>query len=161
MQSARGPEATWDGPGITTTAPLVVRRFRDGDRRRHAAQQVTQIGPTDTDTWAGQTITGASVLAMYTYVGDANLDGTVTGDDYAGIDFNVGTGADGWFNGDFNFDGAVTGDDYAPIDFAVGQTPQLPMGGGAEVDRRRSRALRLRLSGVRRRTARAPSSTAS
>ena len=64
---------------------------------------------------------------MYTYVGDANLDGQVTGDDYAGIDFNVGTGADGWFNGDFNLDGAVTGDDYSPIDFAVGQTPAIPM----------------------------------
>ena len=83
---------------------------RPADRQRQfemgigvaSIAQIREIGPADTDTFAGQTITGATSLAMYTYVGDANLDGNVTGDDYAGIDFNVGSGADGWFNGDFN-----------------------------------------------------------
>ena len=55
---------------------------------------------------------------MYTYAGDANLDGAITGDDYSVIDFNIAVpGASGWYNGDFNYDGAITGDDYSVIDF--------------------------------------------
>jgi hypothetical protein len=56
----------------------------------------------------------------YTYAGDANLDGIVSGDDYSAIDFNVLVpGASGWFNGDFNYDGIISGDDYSAIDFAI------------------------------------------
>jgi hypothetical protein len=48
---------------------------------------------------------------MYTYGGDANLDGKITVDDYGRIDFNVGLGTAGWYNGDFNYDGKITVDD--------------------------------------------------
>jgi hypothetical protein len=65
-------------------------------------------------------VTASDVLVMYTYAGDANLDGRVTGDDYSAIDFGaLVPGADGWVNGDFNYDGTVTGDDYSAIDFAI------------------------------------------
>jgi hypothetical protein len=57
---------------------------------------------------------------MYTYGGDANLDGKITVDDYGRIDFNVGLGTAGWFNGDFNYDDKITVDDYGIIDFNVG-----------------------------------------
>ncbi|MEA2707869.1 MAG: hypothetical protein QOF78_470, partial [Phycisphaerales bacterium] len=57
------------------------------------------------------------IVVMYTYSGDANLDGFISGDDYSTIDFHVGTGAIGWFNGDFNYDGIISGDDYSTIDF--------------------------------------------
>jgi hypothetical protein len=58
---------------------------------------------------------------MYTYGGDANLDGKINVDDYGRIDFNVTLpGASGWFNGDFNYDGKVNVDDYGIIDFNVG-----------------------------------------
>jgi hypothetical protein len=63
-------------------------------------------------------VTAASVVVMYTYAGDANLDGMVSGDDYSAIDFAMLTpGASGWVNGDFNYDGVVSGDDYSAIDF--------------------------------------------
>jgi hypothetical protein len=69
---------------------------------------------------------------MYTYGGDANLDGRITVDDYGRIDFNVGLGTSGWYNGDFNYDGKVTVDDYGIIDFNVGiQGAQFPSGAGA------------------------------
>jgi MYXO-CTERM domain-containing protein len=75
------------------------------------------LGPTDTDTFAGQTITGASVVAMYTYAGDANLDGVIDGGDYGVIDNNVQvSGASGYSNGDFNYDGVIDGGDYGIID---------------------------------------------
>ena len=82
--------------------------------------------PTDTATFAGQTVTGSDTLVMYTYGGDANLDGRVNVDDYGKIDFNVGLATIGWFNGDFNLDGKIDVDDYGIIDFNVGiQGPPL------------------------------------
>ena len=65
-------------------------------------------------------MTGSDTLVMYTYGGDANLDGRISVDDYGRIDFNVGLGTAGWFNGDFNYDGKITVDDYGIIDFNVG-----------------------------------------
>jgi len=57
---------------------------------------------------------------MYTYDGDATLDGQINVDDYGRIDLNANIpGATGWFNGDFNYDGKVNVDDYGIIDFNV------------------------------------------
>jgi fibronectin-binding autotransporter adhesin len=84
------------------------------------AAQVKGIAATATATWAGQTVTGSDALAMYTYGGDANLDGKINVDDYTRIDFNVPLGASGWYNGDFNYDGKINVDDYTIIDFNVG-----------------------------------------
>jgi hypothetical protein len=58
---------------------------------------------------------------MYTYAGDATLDGKVNVDDYGRIDLNSPIpDASGWFNGDFNYDGKVNVDDYGIIDFNIG-----------------------------------------
>jgi len=105
----------WDGAGLTTSMPdaaagLTTIGIATG-------QQVRGLGPTDTDTFAGQTITGASTIAMYTYAGDANLDGTIDGGDYGVIDnFIQVAGASGYANGDFNYDGVIDGGDYGIID---------------------------------------------
>jgi hypothetical protein len=54
---------------------------------------------------------------MYTYAGDANLDGTIDGGDYGIIDnFVQVPNADGYANGDFNYDGVIDGGDYGIID---------------------------------------------
>ena len=85
------------------------------------AQQAKSLaGPGDTAVWAGRTVTGSDTLVMYTYGGDANLDGKINVDDYGRIDFNVNLGTSGWFNGDFNYDGKINVDDYGIIDFNVG-----------------------------------------
>jgi len=69
---------------------------------------------------------------MYTYGGDANLDGKINVDDYGRIDFAVPLGIAGWSNGDFNYDGKINVDDYGIIDFNVGiQGPPFPTAGGA------------------------------
>jgi MYXO-CTERM domain-containing protein len=65
-------------------------------------------------------VSGTDALIMYTYGGDANLDGKINVDDYGRIDFNVNLGTAGWFNGDFNYDGKINVDDYGIIDFNVG-----------------------------------------
>jgi hypothetical protein len=69
---------------------------------------------------------------MYTYGGDANLDGTLNGDDYFAIDDHINQAgvAFGYINGDFNYDGDINGDDYFIIDNNINaQGP--PLGGVA------------------------------
>jgi autotransporter-associated beta strand protein len=106
----------WSGFGLTTTMPDAASGLTSIGVASGA--QFRGLGPGDTDVFMGQTITAASTVAMYTYAGDANLDGAITGDDYSSIDFAILTpGASGWGNGDFNYDGQITGDDYSAIDF--------------------------------------------
>ena len=95
--------------------------------------QMRGLGATDTDMFAGETITGASTIAMYTYAGDANLDGTIDGGDYGIIDnFAQVPGADGYANGDFNYDGVIDGGDYGIIDNNVqAQGAPFPTSGSA------------------------------
>src|SRR5207237_8269102 len=88
---------------------------------------------TGTAVWSGQTVTGSNTLVMYTYGGDANLDGRINVDDYGKIDFNVSLGVAGWANGDFNYDGKINVDDYGIIDFNVGiQGTPFPTGAGVD-----------------------------
>jgi hypothetical protein len=72
---------------------------------------------------------------MYTYGGDATLDGKIDVDDYGRIDLNAPIpGASGWSNGDFNYDGKINIDDYAIIDLNVGiQGAPFPTGSGTSV----------------------------
>ena len=72
---------------------------------------------------------------MYTYGGDANLDGKINVDDYGHIDSSVVLpGVSGWFNGDFNYDGKINVDDYGIIDSNVPiQGAPFPTGGGTSM----------------------------
>ena len=120
------PEAGAGGGPLAFTTTLAVA----------TAEQVLFIAPTDTATWAGQTVTGATTLVMYTYAGDANFDGLVDGADYGTIDNYVQfPGTDGYANGDFNYDGVIDGADYGIIDNTVQlQGTPIPSGnspGGA------------------------------
>jgi hypothetical protein len=69
--------------------------------------------------WRGVAIGPGAVVGKYTYFGDVNIDGQVTGDDYTVIDANLNTdpavGLE-WLKGDANRDGIVTGDDYTVVD---------------------------------------------
>jgi hypothetical protein len=52
---------------------------------------------------------------MYTYGGDANLDGKLNILDYVRIDQGLVAGLTGWSNGDFNYDGKINILDYADV----------------------------------------------
>ena len=81
-------------------------------------------------TFSGQTVTPDDVLVKYTYIGDANLSGAVTFDDYVGMDnafFDLIPNL-GWATGDINFDGTIDFDDYSKVDqafFFQGASPAL------------------------------------
>jgi hypothetical protein len=128
IQSGRNG-GSWTGNGIITTQSNATAGNNFTSIGVATAQQVKNLAnASDTALWAGQTVTGSDTLVMYTYGGDANLDGKVTISDYGKIDFAIGIpGANGWFNGDFNYDGKVTISDYGIIDFTIGiQGPPFP-----------------------------------
>jgi hypothetical protein len=106
---------SWDQGGLTTSEAAATTGLTTIGITTGAAR--AGLGPTDTDLFGGQTYTGATTIAMYTYAGDANLDGLIDGGDYGIIDNNVTIpGADGYYNGDFNYDGVIDGGDYGIID---------------------------------------------
>src|SRR5437773_8611224 len=115
MQSGRGT-GTWDGSSGILTSQTHATTSNFTSIGVATAAQVRGITATDTAVWAGQTVTGSDALIMYTYGGDANLDGKLNVDDYGRIDSNIGLGVAGWYNGDFNYDGKVNVDDYGIID---------------------------------------------
>jgi autotransporter-associated beta strand protein len=115
----------WNGAGINSSTAAGDGSF------------ITGIGVVDNSVALYTSIGGLSgltsdeILVRYTYNGDANLDGAVTGADYGAIDTGFGLGSSGWANGDFNYDGVVTGADYGLIDTAFGlQGAPLATGGG-------------------------------
>jgi hypothetical protein len=125
IQSGRGG-GNWTGSGIVTSQSDATAGNNYTSLGVATGAQVVPTSATATATWAGQTITGTDTLVMYTYGGDANLDGKINIDDYGHIDTSIGTGLKGWFNGDFNYDGIINVDDYGIIDVNIGiQGPPL------------------------------------
>jgi hypothetical protein len=114
----------WDMPGLTTSEDLAGPNAGplSGTTTIGVAtgEQILFIAPTDTGTFAGQTLTGATTIAMYTYAGDVNFDGLVDAADYGVIDnFVQFPGTDGYANGDLNFDGVIDAGDYGIIDNTI------------------------------------------
>jgi hypothetical protein len=65
---------------------------------------------------ADNVVTGLSsgqIEVKYTLYGDANLDGIVSGDDFAILAANLGKSVTRWDQGDFNYDNVVSGDDFS------------------------------------------------
>jgi autotransporter-associated beta strand protein len=123
---------SWDLPGLMTSMPdagptvgLTTIGVSDG-------ASVAFLAPTETGIFAGQTITGATTIAVYTYAGDVNFDGLVDASDYGIIDnYFQFPGTTGYANGDFNYDGVIDAGDYGIIDNTFqNQGAPIPMAGG-------------------------------
>jgi autotransporter-associated beta strand protein len=114
----------WDLPGLKTSELLAGPNAGPLSGTTTigvaTAEQVLFLGPTDTGVFSGQTVTGASTIAMYTYAGDVNFDGLVDAADYGVIDNWVQfPGTDGYANGDLNYDGVIDAADYGIIDNTI------------------------------------------
>jgi hypothetical protein len=134
IQSGRNG-GNWSGNGIITSQTLATAAGLTSIGIATAQQVKGLSTASDTAVWAGQTVTGSQTLVMYTYAGDANLDGKLNVDDYGRVDANIGVGTAGWYNGDFNYDGKVNVDDYGIIDSNIGiQGPPIPTGAGVELN---------------------------
>jgi autotransporter-associated beta strand protein len=100
----------WGGSGIVTS------------QSRATSGNLTSIGvataaqtPHAGGNFGGVSVTGTDTLVMYTYGGDANLDGRINILDYVRIDQGLAASLTGWSNGDFNYDGVINILDYANI----------------------------------------------
>jgi hypothetical protein len=132
VASGRGTGNFWDGASGIITSQFAAHG--SNYTTIGVAKASDAIPPTATATalWAGQTVTGTDTLVMYTYGGDATLDGRINVDDYIRIDSGIAAHLTGWSNGDFNYDGVVNIDDYTQfIDANIGiQGPQFFTSGG-------------------------------
>ena len=130
VQSGRG-SGSWDGSGIVTSMTDATGSILT-TLAVALAEDVGYAG----GTFGGVSVNAGDVLVMYTWGGDAQLDGDLDGDDYFQIDSNVAQSGSvfGFHRGDFNYDGLINGDDYFIIDsniaFAQSQPP-FPTGAGA------------------------------
>jgi hypothetical protein len=122
IQSGRGDNTAplWDGSTGIVSSQNAATSGNFHSIGIATAAQVKAIAATATAVWGGQTVTGSDTLVMYTYGGDANLDGKLNVDDYGRIDSNIGLGTAGWYNGDFNYDGKINVDDYGILDSNIG-----------------------------------------
>jgi hypothetical protein len=116
----------WDGPGITSSTARAANVAQGFDLtgigviRNSDLDITTGVPGSAYTTFSGQSVTPDDVLVKYTYVGDANLSGAVSFDDYVGMDnafFELIPNL-GWATGDINFDGVINFDDYSKVDQA-------------------------------------------
>jgi hypothetical protein len=106
---------TWTGDGIVTS---------QADAAGGAPLTAIGVAPNSAlgrTTFGDLAVSSTDVLVMYTYAGDADLNGKLDGDDYFRIDSGFAAGASGWINGDFDYNGRVDGDDYFLLDHNLGR----------------------------------------
>jgi hypothetical protein len=63
-------------------------------------------------TFAGKAVDSTAALIRYTYLGDANVDGKVSGVDFNALAINFGGTSKIWSQADFNYDGIVNTVDF-------------------------------------------------
>jgi autotransporter-associated beta strand protein len=88
------------------------------------------LGASEWPPGSGKAVDATSVIGKYTYRGDADWDGQVTGDDYGVIDATINTtplAGIAEMAGDLNLDGEVTNDDYGVIDAGLGNGVGNPL----------------------------------
>ncbi len=116
----------WDGPGLTSSTARTFNVAQGFDLtgigviRNSDLDVTTGIPGSSYTSFSGQAVTPDDVLVKYTYIGDANLSGAVSFDDYVGMD-NAFFGLIpnlGWATGDINFDNVINFDDYSKVDQA-------------------------------------------
>jgi phosphodiesterase/alkaline phosphatase D-like protein len=115
---------TWNGTGLTSSDAHNDASFLT------AVGSIVNGGQFNSGNKFNGVIPGANdILIHRTYYGNADLTGTVNGNDYSLIDAGFGSGGTlkGWQNGDFNYDGVIDGSDYSLIDNAFNQQSATPL----------------------------------
>jgi hypothetical protein len=84
-------------------------------------------------------LSSGQIEVRYTLLGDADLDGAVTGSDFTILASNLGKGVSRWDQGDFDYDGSVTGSDFTDLvgnlgKSASGAAVQLPASDYVAID---------------------------
>ena len=67
-------------------------------------------------------LSSGQIEVKYTLYGDANLDGSVNGEDFTILVGSLGKSAPAWDEADFNYDGVVSGEDFTLLINNLGKT---------------------------------------
>jgi autotransporter-associated beta strand protein len=97
----------WDGVGIGSSALVADTSLAIYDNSINTMAKFDGIAADS-----------SSIFIKYTWIGDANFDGSLNADDYALLDRGFAKHLSGWTNGDFNYDGNINSQDYLLIDTA-------------------------------------------
>jgi hypothetical protein len=103
----------WDKPGLTSSVAATM-----GGVTALGFGEASTLG---LSTFDGLTLGGNAVLVKYTLAGDANLDGSVSFNDFSILQNNYKQAGD-WADGDFNYDGTVNFNDFSILQNNYGQT---------------------------------------
>jgi hypothetical protein len=100
----------WNGPGIdSSTAALPANS--------HYA-----LGYADGADGVVAGLSSGQIEIKYTLLGDADLDGSVTGSDFTILAADLGKSVSAWDKGDFDYDGSVTGSDFTALAANLGKS---------------------------------------
>jgi autotransporter-associated beta strand protein len=91
----------WNGPGIDSSAVVAGSSYG--------------LGYADGADGIVAGLSSGQIEVKYTLLGDADLDGSVTGSDFTILASNLGKSVSGWDKGDFDYDGFVTGNDFTAL----------------------------------------------
>jgi hypothetical protein len=91
----------WNGPGIDSSTAAVNSHYG--------------IGYADGADHVVAGLSSGQIEIKYTLLGDADLDGAVTGSDFTILASNLGNAVSSWDKGDFDYDGVVSGSDFTAL----------------------------------------------
>ncbi len=116
---------SWTGPGIDSSAAAVNGSYG--------------VGYADGADGVVAGLSSGRIEIKYTLLGDANLDGVVSGDDFSLLASSLGKSVAAWDEGNFLYTGSVTGDDFAALVSNLGKNAngaavELPAGDLAAID---------------------------
>jgi T5SS/PEP-CTERM-associated repeat protein len=123
IASARnGGAGLWAGQGLTSGELRAgAPGAPDDPRSIHSLGVMLNLadgGGALMSSFGGQPVNASSILIMYTFNGDATLDGRIDGDDYFSVDAGYLHRRSGWQHGDFDYNGVIDAADYFLMDLA-------------------------------------------
>jgi hypothetical protein len=121
VTSGFSPSQDWSGRGITSSTSNAD--FNNGPgatglgviRNDDSGVVNSPSGSPLYATWDGLSVNDFSILTKYTFVGDTQLRGLITGFDVGVVLGNFNQHLGGWFNGDFFNQGNVSGTDVGVV----------------------------------------------
>ena len=110
--------AAWNGTGLvsSTAAASTIQGLYSLPFAESG--ELLGISAAQTGEFLGRTVDASAVLVRFSYTGDADLNGTLNGDDYWYLDAHILQSGSvfGYQKGDFDYNGVIDGDDYFYID---------------------------------------------
>jgi hypothetical protein len=117
----------WNGPGIDSSVAAMPANSSYALGYADGADGVVKVSGANPNG-----LPSGEIEVKYTLLGDANLDGLVSGDDFTILGTHLGPGTSNatWDEGDFTYTGLVNGDDFTDL---VKNLGKVSNGGSVEL----------------------------